>query len=273
MTFAVSGDAIGGASVTAKQTLEPDKNNGRQFNQALARSVDNGALSQLMSAGNDPSQQVDYLNAGNIALTNGVTNNGDGSITIPAGVQSFTASVPVIDDSLIESTETAVLSVGSHSGIGQIFDNDSLPTQPDPNSTTPQPTPKPSPSVSIIDANSVTEGDGNTLLYSVELDRPSTSETSFTFSVSGDAIGAPRDIPHQVDYLTGDNVAFTNGVTNNGDGSIIPAGVQSFTASVPVIDDSLIESTKLYPLVDSLSGIGQIFDNDSLPLYKIQNQI
>ena len=84
----------------------------------------------------------------NVTLTNGVINNGDGSITIPAGVQSFSASVPVIDDSLIENTETAILSIGSFSGIGQIFDNDSLPTQLEP-----------SPSIVLIDANAVTEGD------------------------------------------------------------------------------------------------------------------
>ena len=67
---------------------------------------------------------MDYLNGTNVTLSNDVTNNGNGTVTIPSGVTSFTASVPVIDDTLVESTEKAILSIGNLDGIGQIFDND-----------------------------------------------------------------------------------------------------------------------------------------------------
>jgi hypothetical protein len=231
-------------------TVKLDRSTAKETSFAFAISGD------AVGATENIANQVDYLIADNVTLTNGVINNGDGSITIPAGVQSFSASVPVIDDSLIENTETAILSIGSFSGIGQIFDNDSLPTQIEL-----------SPSIVFIDANAVTEGDSNNLVYTVKLDRSTAKETSFAFAVSGDAVGAPENIPNQVDYLIADNVTLTNGVINNGDGSItIPAGVQSFSASVPVIDDSLIENTETAILsVGSFSGIGQIFDNDSLP--------
>ena len=51
-------------------------------------------------------------------------NNGDGTITVLAGTTSFTASVPIIDDDIIEATETASIQIGEAKGIAQIFDND-----------------------------------------------------------------------------------------------------------------------------------------------------
>ena len=72
---------------------------------------------------------VDYLNANNAILSNGVTHSDDGSITIPKGVTSFTASVPVIDDTLIENTEQAILSIGSH----LVLDKFSITTRLHPN--------------------------------------------------------------------------------------------------------------------------------------------
>ena len=130
----------------------------------------------------------------------------------------------MIDDTLIENTETAILSIGSHSGIGQIFDNDSL-REPTETSAV----------IALIDANSVTEGDGNKLVYRVELDQEATVETRFNFDFSGDAIGAPENVQNQVDYLNSDRVELSTGSSIN-DGNHHFAGVQSFTASVPVID-------------------------------------
>ena len=96
-----------------------------------------------------------------------------------------------------------------------------------------------------ITANSVTEGDGQELVYTIMLDRLSSAEASFAFSVAGDAIGGTEDIPNEVDYLNAKNIKLSNEVVNNGDGSItIPAGLQTFSASVPVIDDTLIENTE-----------------------------
>ncbi|MEY2760395.1 MAG: hypothetical protein RLZZ96_295 [Bacteroidota bacterium] len=57
-------------------------------------------------------------------FSNGVINNGDGTITVPGGVSNFTITVTTVDDSSVESTETLELSVGSKTGVGSILDND-----------------------------------------------------------------------------------------------------------------------------------------------------
>ncbi|MGO4819781.1 Ig-like domain-containing protein, partial [Flavobacterium sp. W22_SRS_FP1] len=58
-------------------------------------------------------------------FTNGVINNGDGTITVPGGVSSFTITVKTIDDIVIESPETLILYIGSKSATANILDNDS----------------------------------------------------------------------------------------------------------------------------------------------------
>jgi gliding motility-associated-like protein len=54
----------------------------------------------------------------------GVVNNGDGTMTVPGGVSSFTVTVTTVDDLLIEPIENLILSVGSKSAVGLIRDND-----------------------------------------------------------------------------------------------------------------------------------------------------
>ncbi len=61
-------------------------------------------------------------------FSNGVVNNGDGTITVPGGVSSFTITAATIDDATIESTETLILNIGSKSATGNILDNDAVPT-------------------------------------------------------------------------------------------------------------------------------------------------
>ena len=214
------------------------------------------------AATNTPNQ-VDYLNAANVILSGGVTNNGNGTVTIPTGVTSFTASVPVIDDTLVESTEEAILKIGDLEGIGQIFDNDTNQNSGGGSSGGSQAVDL---SVVAVYGDAVQEGDGKKLTYTVVLNRQTTESSNLSFSVSGDAIGAPIDTPNEVDYLTGSsNVTLSNGVKNNSNGSItIPAGVTSFTATVPVIDDTLAEDTETAVLsIGNLQGTGQIFDNDT----------
>jgi gliding motility-associated-like protein len=72
------------------------------------------------------SSTVDYNST--YTFSNGVVNNGDGTITVPGGVSSFTITVATIDDATIESTKTLILSIGSKSATGNILDNDAVPT-------------------------------------------------------------------------------------------------------------------------------------------------
>ncbi|MBU1657523.1 hypothetical protein KKG72_00540 [bacterium] len=57
-------------------------------------------------------------------FSNSVLNNGNGTITVPFGVTTFTITTPTIDDSLVESTETYNLNVGGITATGTILDND-----------------------------------------------------------------------------------------------------------------------------------------------------
>ncbi|POY37217.1 hypothetical protein C3L50_14405, partial [Flavobacterium alvei] len=59
-----------------------------------------------------------------LVFSNGVINNGDGTITIPGGIGSFTVTVSTIDDSNIENVETLTLYIGSKSAIVNLLDND-----------------------------------------------------------------------------------------------------------------------------------------------------
>jgi len=63
-------------------------------------------------------QTSDYSTT--LTFSNGVVNNGDGTITVPSGVTSFTVTVPTVNDAVIESTETAILTVASQSATGNI---------------------------------------------------------------------------------------------------------------------------------------------------------
>ncbi|MEM5530691.1 retention module-containing protein, partial [Gammaproteobacteria bacterium AS21] len=59
-----------------------------------------------------------------VRFSNDVINNGDGTILVPEGVTSFTVILPTIDDTEVEATETAVLTVGGVESTGTILDND-----------------------------------------------------------------------------------------------------------------------------------------------------
>ena len=205
------------------------------------------------SIGGDATFGVDYKIGNDVTLSPGIVNNGDGTITVSEGIKSFYAAVPVIDDTLIESTETASISIGGVQGIGQIFDNDRLSSSTE--------VLKQDVFIDTIDANSVLEGDGKDLIYDIRLNRKNGNQKNLTyqFFVDGDAIFG-------VDYQIGNLVTLTDGVINNGDGSItIPGDVSRFQAIVPVIDDQLVEDTELASLqIGKAKGVGQIFDNDGL---------
>ncbi|HGY0994001.1 TPA: choice-of-anchor K domain-containing protein [Aeromonas salmonicida subsp. pectinolytica] len=62
---------------------------------------------------------------GTLQFSHGVTyNSSTGKISVPAGVTSFTVSVPTVNDKLVEQTEALTLTVGGATGAGTITDND-----------------------------------------------------------------------------------------------------------------------------------------------------
>lgn len=59
-----------------------------------------------------------------LQFSNNVVNNNDGTISIPSGVSSFSITVPTVDDAVIESTKTLILTLGAKTVTGNILDND-----------------------------------------------------------------------------------------------------------------------------------------------------
>ena len=65
---------------------------------------------------------------GTPSFSNGVTYDAaTGKVTVPANVTSFTVTVPTINDTITEATETVPLTIGGVTGTGTILDNDAPP--------------------------------------------------------------------------------------------------------------------------------------------------
>ncbi|WP_200934483.1 hypothetical protein, partial [Methylophilus sp. Leaf459] len=70
--------------------------------------------------GGGTASTADY---GTAVFSNGVVLNANGTITVPAGVSSFTVTVPTVDDTIVELNETLPLTIGGATGTGVIVDN------------------------------------------------------------------------------------------------------------------------------------------------------
>ena len=193
----------------------------------------------------DTATSFAYTLAGNTAsvsdfgtpsFSNGVTLVG-GNLIVPAGVVSFTITIPTIADSVHESNETVNLSVGGVNAVGTILDNDAVPT------------------VQSITNDSKTEG--SDLVHTVTLTNASDTATSFAYTLAGNTASAS-------DFGT---PSFSNGVTLVGSNLIVPAGVTSFTITIPTVDDSITEAIETLNLsVGGVNAVGTIVDNDAPPV-------
>jgi VCBS repeat-containing protein len=183
---------------------------------------------------------VDYTSAlTNAAFSNGVTISG-GTITVPAGVTSFSVTVPTSADTIAEANETYTLAVGTASGTGTINDDDNAPT--------------------VSSVTAATQIEGTTLVHTVTLSNASSSVTTFAYTLGGgSATGGGTD------YTT--PPVFSNGVTLAGGVLSVPAGVTSFTVSVPTTLDTVDEGvSETYDLsVGGVTAIGTITDDDNAP--------
>ncbi|EJH62416.1 cadherin domain-containing protein [Vibrio cholerae] len=186
------------------------------------------------------------FNREGVTFSNGVTLSTDGkSVLVPAGVTSFTVTVPTVDDSVDEADETLKLTVGGQDATGTIVDNDALPT---------------------IDKVEVNNGDakaeeGQALTFKVTLSASSEQATSHSFNLAGVTAG-------EGDFNR-EGVTFSNGVTLSTDGKsvLVPAGVTSFTVTVPTVDDSVDEADETLKLtVGGQDATGTIVDNDNAPV-------
>ena len=131
---------------------------------------------------------------------------------VPAGVASFTVSVPTLTDSVSEpSPESFTLSVGGVAGTGNITDT-STPAITHVGDTDPA-------------INNVTVTEGPSAVFTVNLSTAPFTDTAFAMTLA-DGSAALGD-----DYTNG--LVFSNGVTLVGGNISVPAGVTCFTVSGP----------------------------------------
>lgn len=192
--------------------------------------------------------QADGFDLGALVFSNGVTLVG-GKLVVPAGVASFTVTVPTIDDVLIEGAESVLLGVGDKAATGTIVDNDTQKVA----------------AVAVQDAanlganpadTSVTEGAA--LRYTVTLDAASPTATEYAIALGGTATAGDRGA-----LSFSDNVAWKNGDAATGI-IVVPAGVTVFHATLATVDDALIEHPETVTLtVGGMSATGTLLDNDS----------
>ena len=148
--------------------------------------------------------------------------------------------MPSTQDTIDEPNETYNLSVGGVTAVGTINDDDNAPT------------------ISSVSSAAATEA--SNILHTVTLSNASSVATTYTLSfTNGTASGA--------DYTSAlTNANFSNGVTVSGGTITVPAGVTSFTVSVPTTADTLNEANETYTLtVGGTSGTGTINDDDAAP--------
>ena len=203
-----------------------------------------------LSAASGQAISVDYASSDGSATAGSDYTAVSGTLNFAAGETSKTITVDIADDSLFENSENFTITLSNPSnavlgtavGIGTIVDNDSAPT------------------VTSISSPSVTEG--GDLVYSVTLSGVSATDTSFVYSLGGgSAVAADIGTP-----------SFSDGVTLVGGNLLIPAGVTSFTVTVPTVDDVLNEPTETLPLtIGGVTGTGSIIDNDGAPSLSIDS--
>ena len=174
------------------------------------------------------------------------------TVTIPAGSLSVTVPVTSIQDTIYEGNETftATLSaptgatLGTATATGTIIDDEAVPT---------------------LTITSASQTEGISLVHTVTLSGTTAVNVTYAYSLGGGtATGGGTD------YTT--PPTFSNGVTLSGGVLTVPAGVTSFTVTIPTFDDALNEANETYNLtIGGTTGVGTIIDNDPTPTLSIND--
>ena len=156
---------------------------------------------------------------------------------------SFTVTVPTTLDTIDEGvSETYDLTVGGVAALGTITDDDLAPT--------------------VSSVTSPTAAEGANLVYTVNLSNASATATTFPFALGGGSAAA-------ADYTS---ATFSNGVTLAAGVLTVPAGVTSFTVTLPTVQDTLDEANETVPVtVGGVTGTGTITDDDATPSLAISD--
>ncbi|MGU3234559.1 Calx-beta domain-containing protein, partial [Vibrio cholerae] len=277
-TFTLSGAGTN-STVTGNATITDDGSNGGTDD----RPVVSGISSPTVSEGDSATFDVSLSNASTTATTVTLTLAGDSAtagtdftstevtitykdgktekvavnsegqftVNVPANDTTFSVSVKTTDDNVYEGSESFTLSGKTATqetaitATGTIVDNDALPTIKE---------------VAVNNEGAKAE-EGQDLTFKVTLSAASEQVTSHSFSLAG-VTAAEGDFDRS-------KITFSNGVTLSADGKsvIVPAGVSSFTVTVPTIDDTVDEADETLKLaVGGKDATGTIVDNDNAPV-------
>ena len=178
-------------------------------------------------------------------FSNGVTLSGN-TLTIPANVTTFTVTVPTFTDTIVEPSETYQITIAGATGVGTINDLSAAP--------------------SIASVSTATATEGTALVHTVTITGTSTVATTYAYALNGVTATAGTD------YNT--TTTFSNGVTRAGATLTVPAGVTSFTVTVPTFQDTIDEPNETYTL--TVGGVGAasngtILDDDATPTLTVGN--
>lgn len=195
-----------------------------------------------------------------VVPTEGVIDNGNGTITLKAGQTHFTLKTDYIADNLIETNKAETFKVkvvNTATGeslegtktINDIDNNNSVYVDGGDNSYTENGT--------NYGMNGNSAREGYTANFNVRLEKASDGEQRFSYEAVKDGL---------IDINT-DHVTFTNGVKLSDDGHsvIVPAGVKSWTMKYDTFDDHLSERDESFSFkIHTATARGTIVDNDAI---------
>ncbi|WP_294771918.1 retention module-containing protein, partial [uncultured Rhodoferax sp.] len=181
-----------------------------------------------LSGGSVPDQAASAADYGTPVFSNGVTYNAaSGTVTVPAGVNSFTISIPTINDTAYEKDEFLIVNVGGASGTGTIVDNDSAP-------------------VFNMGSDFIVDEAAGTITFTVT----KTGSTNLASTVSFTTVDGSA--------TAGSDYTATSGTLT------FAAGETSKTITVPITNDSVFEGAESFSVQISSPTNATIGDNSQL---------
>jgi hypothetical protein len=179
--------------------------------------------------GGGTASAIDYTT---LTFSNGVINNGDGTITVPEGVNSFSVTLPTVDDAEVEFTETVPLTIGGVTGTGIILDND-----------------QPEISIAAIKAVAIEGEDESVIEFEISQDIVSVFETTVQFTLNLDEIESEDIAAITYTDALGNTVTVTDiaDFLANGVELTIPANSTATpVVTITPVDDTIYEKSEAF---------------------------
>ncbi|MFO0406411.1 MAG: beta strand repeat-containing protein [Labrys sp. (in: a-proteobacteria)] len=217
--------------------------------------LDNAALTG--TGANGGWTRSDNTTAGTAAYTK--------TIMIAANTASTTVSIPTVTDALTtEATETLPLAIAANgvtNANGSFTINDGSGVGAITETTAP----------AIVVSNAqASANEGSPLVFVVGLDKPTATQLTYGLTLTDGTAVLGSDYTNVLTFTSNTGAVITyNAATNQ---ITVPAGVSSFTVSVPTINDTTPEGPETLTLtVGGLAATGTILDNDPPVFASIAN--